>query len=445
MVGGDRHFGAGVLRPYLLVAAALAAMLGYSKISCAQTDSQVAINLGSYFYAEDKTYTDSSVLGWPTAMPAATGMNGERLTSGAGVLAADSNSASFLVVRGGKLVHESYFNGGQAAHSKNVHSVSKSFLSALTGIAIDRGIVSLNTRLGDVLSNPMSPEKANITVGNLLTMKSGLQWMENKTAFELPGANFTQEILDLPLTSTPGTTFNYSDGDAHLLAAVLTQASGMSLHQFAKNELFAPLGIDVEGWGRDRQGVFSGYDNLFVTPRELAAFGQLYLAGGRAPDGTQLVPASWVTQSTSSQSSPSYYGYYWLNGYRGYRAWGYGQQFIYTHPSLDLVTVITYDTANKVSDGDLNHFVRDYVIGAVTGPATLAGDFNHDGRVDAADYIVWRNGLGSSYSQLQYNEWRNNFGATLLGASAGAAALPEPRTAMLWVLGAVLLSARRRK
>ena len=182
---GGRYFGAGALRPYLLVAAALAATISCAKMSRAQTDSQVAINLGSYFYAEDNTYTDSSVLAWPAAMPAAMGMNGALLTSGAGVLAADSNSASFLVIRGGKLLHESYFNGGQAAHAKNVHSVSKSFLSALTGIAIDRGIVSLNTRLGDVLSNTMSPEKANITVGDLLTMKSGLKWT-GTTAFKLP-------------------------------------------------------------------------------------------------------------------------------------------------------------------------------------------------------------------------------------------------------------------
>src|SRR5262249_33591737 len=152
-MGGGGHFDAGGLRPYLLVAAALVGMLGCAQMSRAQTDSQVAINLGSYFYAEDKTYTDSAVLAWPTATPAEMGMNGTLLTNGASVLAADTNSASFLVIRGGKLLHESYFNGGQAAHAKNVHSVSKSFLSALTGIAIDRGIVSLNTRLGDVLSN----------------------------------------------------------------------------------------------------------------------------------------------------------------------------------------------------------------------------------------------------------------------------------------------------
>src|SRR5262245_39477559 len=138
---GGRHFGVGALRFYLLVAAVLAATLACAKMSRAQTDAQVAINLGSYFYVEDKTYTDSAVLAWPTATPAAMGMNAALLTNGANVLAADSNSASLLVVRGGKLLHESYFNGGQPTHAKNVHSVSKSFLSALTGIAIDRGVV----------------------------------------------------------------------------------------------------------------------------------------------------------------------------------------------------------------------------------------------------------------------------------------------------------------
>lgn len=445
---GGGHFSLGAVRSYLLIATALTATLGGVEMSRAQTDSQVAVNLGSYFYAQDQTYTDSSVLPWPTAAPASMGMNGTLLTGGAGVLAADGNSASFLVIRGGKLLHESYFNGGQAAQAKNVHSVSKSFLSSLVGIAMNQGMVSLSTRLGDVLPNTMSPEKANITLGNLLTMKSGLKWIDGKTAFELPGANFTQEILDLPLTSTPGTKFNYSDGDAHLLAAVLTHASGMSLHQFAKSNLFDPLGIDVERWGRDRQGIFSGYDNLFVTPRELAAFGQLYLAGGRAPDGTQLVPTSWVTQSTSSQTSPSYYGYYWwldatLSGYRGYRAWGYGQQFIYVHPSLDLVTVITYDTADTVSDGDLNNFVRDYVIAAITGPVTMAGDFNHDGRVDATDYVVWRNHPTTFGGEQGYTDWRANFGKTV--GTAALTMIPEPATMLLVLATLSTMSARHRK
>ena len=414
----------------------------------AQTDSQVAINLNNSFYANDQTYTDASPYIWPTATPAAQGMNASILATGSTSLGANSQAASFLVARGGKLVHESYFNGAQAAHAKNIHSASKSVLSALAGIAIDEGLVSLGTKIGDVLPQTMEASKQSITVENLLTMTSGLDWSEDDTENTL-GGNNVQGILNLPLTSTPGSNFNYSSGDAYLLGAVIAEASNQSLHQFAKTRLFDPMGIDVERWGRDGQGYFSGGVNFFVTPREMAAFGQLYLDDG-AVAGDQVISSAWVAESTSSQGQISYYGYLWwndvnLNGQRGYRAWGWGKQFIYVFPSLDIVVAITHDTNGNVSDTDLNNFVRDYVVNAVTGPPGpgLAGDFNGDGQVNAADYTVWRDGLGSEYALAEYTTWKTNFGRTSGSGAIQIIGVPEPATLRVAIIAIGIAPFRR--
>lgn len=434
--------------------AASLAILWFAVTACAQTDDDVAIDLNGEFYTDNYTYTDAQLYQWPTATPASQGLNESLLESGDQVRAGNSKSASFLVVRGGRLVHEQYFHNVQPASAKNIHSASKSVLSALTGIAIDEGLLSLDTKIGDVLPQPMSASKQNIAVQDLLTMRSGLNWDEDDTEYDLDD-NFVQEILDLPLQYTPGTHYNYSTGDAHLMGAVLAEASGMSLHQYGKSRLFDPLGIDVERWGRDSQGYFSGGCNYYITPREMAAFGQLYLDGGHG-----IVPQAWIDVSTQVQVPQEDYGYFWwadvnLNGYEGYRAWGWGKQFIYVFPSLDMVVAITHDTQGRVIDNSLNSFVRDYVIEAVVGPSAplLVGDYNGDGVVDEEDYNVWRLSFDQSASPYgsgadgnwdgivdaaDYSVWRDHLGNGSAGTGGGATAasdsappVPEPPTLYL--------------
>jgi CubicO group peptidase (beta-lactamase class C family) len=433
--------------------AAIVAALAFGDAATAQTDAQVALAMGNSFYANNATYTDSTLYAWPTDTPAHQGLNASVLAEGSATLANVNRSASFLVVRGGKLVHESYFHNALPSQAKNIHSASKSILSTLVGIAIDEGHLALDTRLGEVLPHSMSAAKANITVENLLTMTSGIEWEEDVTEYGLD-SNFVQSILNLPQAAAPGTTFNYSTGGAHLLGAVLAEATGQSLHQFGKTRLFQPLGIDVERWGRDNQGYFSGGFNFFLTPREMAAFGQLILDDGVA-NGQQIVPADWIAAATSAQGEVDYYGYMWWNdvnlaGHRGFRAWGWGKQFIYVFPTLEMVVAITHDTNGNVADTDLNNFVRNYVIGAVVGPPApeLPGDFNFDGRVDAVDYSVWRNGLGTNYDASDYDVWKQNYGRTATG-SGGIALVPEPTGMVLILAGTVVLglssrSGRRR-
>jgi CubicO group peptidase (beta-lactamase class C family) len=430
-----------------------AAHLWLAPPASAQTDDEIAIDL-TEFYTDNYTYTDPQVYSWPTGTPASQGLNESLLANGSQSLSNISKSASFLVVRGNRLVHESYFHGATAASAKNIHSASKSILSALTGIAIDEGLLSLDTKIADVLPHSMSASHDDITVQNLLTMNSGLDWFEDNTEYDLDD-NYVQEILDLPLAHTPGTYFNYSTCDAHLMGAVLAEASGMSLHQYGKSRLFDPLGIDVERWGRDQQGYFSGGANFYITPREMAAFGQLYLDGGR-----DIVPEEWVLESTESQTPPDDYGSFWwldvdLNGYEGYRAWGWGKQFIYVFPALEMVVAITHDTQGYVSDTSLNDFVRDYVIGALD---LAPGDYNGDTLVDEQDFLFWRQSYGTSVSPAgagadgngdglvnaaDYSFWRDS----LIGGPPGSGSsvpVPEPTTAVLaaWLVALVLWKRR---
>ncbi|MGH9886982.1 MAG: serine hydrolase domain-containing protein, partial [bacterium] len=155
--------------------------------------------------------------------------------------------------------------------------------------------------------------------------------------------DWIRSILELPNVETPGSTFNYSTGDAHLSSGVLTSAVQSTACEFIHKNLLVPLGVVAEHWGRDPQGYFSGGYNLYLTPRELAKFGLLYLHGG-SWRGTQLVPAAWVEASMTDQvdaGDPYSYGYdFWLRDLAGHHvamAWGFGGQMIYIIKDLDMV------------------------------------------------------------------------------------------------------------
>ncbi len=295
---------------------------------------------------------------------------------------------SLLVQWRGELVGERYFRGATRATPANIKSASKSVLSALVGIAITRGHVQgLDQTIGELLPGPtreLEPEKRAITIGDLLSMRSGLE----TTSFENYGRwvgsrNWVASALARPLVAAPGTAMIYSTGNTHLLSAVLTRATGMSTHRFAQRELGEPLGIRLRPWTTDPQGIYFGGNEMRMTPREMLAFGRLYLDGGRTRRGVQLLPrwwvdSSWVPRGTSGWSGYDY-GYGWwirestAEGPRHtvYFAWGYGGQFIFVVPDLALVVVTTSDpnaTAREPGHLDAIHALLDHdIIPAVEG------------------------------------------------------------------------------
>jgi len=260
---------------------------------------------------------------------------------------------SLLVSWKGELVLERYYNGATANRVTNIKSVSKSVMSALIGIAIEQGhIPTVSQPIANYFQ--LSPDdnllKEQITVENLLTMQSGLETTSNRNYGRwVASADWVNFALRQPLRLPPGRVMEYSTGNTHLLSAILTEATGQSTLEFARNALANPLGFDLPPWPRDPQGIYFGGNDMEMTPRQMRAFGELYLNRGEA-NGTQIVPREWVAASLvrraqSRRDRSRFYGYgWWIRDMAGHEtpyAWGFGGQFILLVPELELVVVTT--------------------------------------------------------------------------------------------------------
>ena len=265
---------------------------------------------------------------------------------------------SLLVSHRGTLVLERYFNGARANRVANVKSVSKSVISALVGIAIDRGhIPGVRHPIGGyfsaILRAPADAPKRAITIEDLLTMRSGLESTSSRNyGAWVTSRNWVRYALGREMEATPGTAMQYSTGNSHLLSAILTQATKKTTWQFAQDVLARPLGFTLAKWPQDPQGIYFGGNDMLLTPRQMVLFGELYLNRGRAGD-TEVVSSRWIDDSLVPRGRSNYsdqlYGYGWwmreLAGQQVFYAWGFGGQYIFVVPSLQLVVVTTSSTA----------------------------------------------------------------------------------------------------
>jgi CubicO group peptidase (beta-lactamase class C family) len=260
---------------------------------------------------------------------------------------------SLLVSWNGTLVLERYYNGARAARPANIKSAAKSIISALVGIAIDRRLIpDVDTPIVTYfpeLAKDRDRVKATITVEDLLTMRAGLESTSNRNyGAWVQSRNWIQFALSRPMLSEPGTAMDYSTGNTHLLSAILTKVSGTNTWQFASDTLARPLGFTLARWPRDPQGIYFGGNDMLLTPRQMVAFGELYLRRGRVAD-RQILPERWIERSWVGRErsfwSGQLYGYGWwireMAGHRAYYAWGFGGQYIFVVPALDLVIVTT--------------------------------------------------------------------------------------------------------
>ena len=295
---------------------------------------------------------------------------------------------SLIVVRDGRTLAEHRFNGGPALDRPvNIKSASKSVLSALVGIAIAKGVLTgvdqpvLSVLRADAPADP-DPRLARVTVGHLLSMRAGLERTSGENYGRwVSSPNWVRYALSRPFVDEPGGRMLYSTGSTHLLSAMLTRASGRSIHALAREWLGGPLGIEIPPWPRDGQGVYFGGNDMLLSPRALARFGELYRTGGVA-GGKQVVPAAWIKESwlprTVSPWSGGEYGYGWFVGdARGHPvrfAWGYGGQMLYILPDLRLTVAMTSDAGGARDGGHidaLNGLLADGIVPAAEkGAAT---------------------------------------------------------------------------
>jgi CubicO group peptidase (beta-lactamase class C family) len=292
---------------------------------------------------------------------------------------------SLLVDWHGDLILDQYFHSARATSLTDIKSASKSVISALVGIAIARGMLpGVNAPIAPyfpVLSSTAADaRKKQITIADLLTMRSGLESTSRRNyGAWVESPNWVRYVLSRPLVSPPGEEMDYSTGDTHLLSAILTKATGRDTWAFAEETLAKPLGFALARWRRDPQGIYFGGNEMLMTPREMLKFGELYLHRGRL-DGRQIVPAGWVAASfvprTQSPISGHEYGYGWwmdqMGGHQTYFAWGFGGQYIFVVPDLDLVVVTTSSTRLGENPHEEHNEVYDLVARLVIG--SLAND-----------------------------------------------------------------------
>lgn len=297
--------------------------------------------------------------GWRTSTPEEQGMDSAMLTTMLeNVVKQNANIHSILIVRNGYVVLEAYLYPFDASVRQELHSCTKSVVSALTGIAVQKGFIqSAQQKVVDLFPGRsianLDERKQAMTVEHLLTMSSGLEWIfipgsdeelasldSTVQMYESPDPS--QFVLDRPMAEPPGTRFLYSNGTAHLLTAVLQQTTGQSPLEFAQQNLFEPLGISDVTWPYDPQGVNFGAGALQMTARDMARFGYLYLKEGEW-DGRQIIPAEWVNTSLSShiRADGSDYGYLWWIDSYGAAAEGWGGQYIVVVPDQQMVAVVT--------------------------------------------------------------------------------------------------------
>lgn len=281
---------------------------------------------------------------------------------------------SVLVVRNGSIVAERYYRGYSETSAFNVRSVSKSYLSAMLGIAIEQGTInSTNEKMikyfPDYDSSEIDERTRDITIKHLLTMQGGLEHEQYNYSRLYYTNNWIKSAIEEPLTYDPGERHSYNTFHTHLLSGIITKQFGRSTYNFGTEFLCDPLGTTIQNWEKDAQGIYFGGNSMFFTTRDMAVLGYLYLNNGEI-NGVRIVPGEWVKKSIKNtmpdwQSGWTWgpvtnggYGYLWwlgkIQGYDVFMAIGYGGQFIVCFPQLDLIIATNSDAYVSWDDADKN-------------------------------------------------------------------------------------------
>ncbi|RED18589.1 serine hydrolase domain-containing protein [Pontivivens insulae] len=289
---------------------------------------------------------------------------------------------TLLISQSGQEVLAQTLRGGGPDRLANVKSVSKSFVAACLGAALDRGVVAdVDSPLAHVapslIPGSADPRAAEITLEDLVTLQAGLertsganygQWVSSR--------NWVADALARDFVREPGAGMLYSTGSTHILGAALSVAADETLLRLMRDWIGRPLGIEIPAWTRDPQGYYLGGNEMAITPRAMLRFGEMYRNAGMY-QGEQILPADWVRESwvarTRSPFSRHDYGYGWFlaqaGDYRVAYARGYGGQMIYVVPELELTVAITSDPTRPARSGGyggvLNRLLAQSIIPAL--------------------------------------------------------------------------------
>jgi len=309
-----------------------------------------------------QSYTPTNLAdGWSIATPDEEGINGELLKDVYKYVHDEDNFwqiRSLLVFRNNNLVAESYMkDNNDRTNFAAVWSCTKQVVGILTGIAVDKGLISINETISDHLPQVSSAhvDKSNITIDNLLTMRSGIDYENggisgnSTTLLRQKPSNSLNYVLGLGMSAPPGTKYKYKDGDPQIISAIIQARTGKTTRDWAWEVLFNKIGITKLQWHTYKDGITMGGFGILTTPRELAKIGQLVLNDGMW-NGEQVVSSEWITEMTSSKISSNEtkennvtFGYFWWKD-----TWrdvlmmrGHGGQYVFINKSKNLIVVIT--------------------------------------------------------------------------------------------------------
>lgn len=378
----------------------------FNFFSCSNSNNPLNDNTG-YQY-EVPVQTDD---GWETATLSSVGMNETPFVDLMNDLDEIDNHRihSLLIIKDDRLVFEEYFPGdrfnlgrftGERGFDRitthDLCSATKSFVSALIGIAVDQGFIqSVDQYINDFFPEysdifNATPEKNDITIHHLLTMSSGLEWDDETYPYEDPRNDIYQlfsrsdpirYILSKDLIEVPGSTFAYRNCNTNLLGEIIRRATGSRIDDFADENLFGYLGITDREWQMLRNDVVFCSGDLRLRPRDMAKFGLLFLNGG-IWNNEQIISNGWIDISTQTHFNPNIftnnfpwadgYGYQWwiwedINGteFDAYFASGWGGQWIVAWPSENMVIVSTAGNYYTEISVPLETIITDYILPSV--------------------------------------------------------------------------------
>ncbi len=271
---------------------------------------------------------------WTTATPEDHGLDARPLAAHL-EHCKKSGADAVLVARGGAIVQEWY----SPLYHEPVYTMSsvKSITGLLAGVLVDAGKLDVSQRVGAFVPEWNEGDRASVTVEHLLTMSSGLPRVRGGVGMNA-GGDATAYCAGLDIQYEPGERFVYSNEGVQLLSPVLETAAGVPLWEFARDELFAPMGLTTTEMRRDSVGNTLTYADARTTLRELARFGQLVLDDGMVGDRS-VISSEWLDAMAKPSEASAGYGYLWwlYEDPKVVAMQGYLHTSVWVFPELDIV------------------------------------------------------------------------------------------------------------
>lgn len=276
----------------------------------------------------------------------------------------ETGSVAFLIIKNDSIWSESYYDNYSEKSKSNSFSMAKSIVTASLGKAIMEGkIKSLDQKVGDFFPEFKDGKSANMTVGDLASMASGLDWDESYySPFSITtrayfDENLNELILSLKSIDEPGKSYKYLSGNTQLLAMCIEKAVGKSLADYVSESFWKPMGAESDTfWQTDKKGgMVKAFCCIASNARDFARFGKLYLQHGKW-NNQQILDSSFVAKSTSPRFKDApQYGYgWWLSDYNNKKVFymrGHLGQYVIVVPQDNLIIVRLGNRGNKSTNG----------------------------------------------------------------------------------------------